>query len=138
LAELGEATDRRFLISALKSDDYVVRQEASETLWKTEGQDVTDALQALVKGDFNEAVRDSASQALLRRELAGRNPSEKVQILRNSLDGAERLTALWILRTVLDEAATEGRSFLESIALRNDSLGERSRAYLVLADSKSQ
>ena len=138
LAELGAAIDKDFLISALKSEDYVVRQEASETLWKTEGQDVTDALHAVVKSDFNEAVRDAASQALLRREIAGRNPSEKVQILRKSLDSAERLTALWILRTVLEEAANEGRSFIETIAERNDSLGERSRAYLILADSKSR
>lgn len=138
LAELGETIDKGFLLSALRSEDYVARQEASETLWKIDGQDVTDALRAVAKSDFNEAVRDGASQALLRREIAGRNSPEKVEILRKSLESAARLTALWILRTLLEEAGTEGRSFVEIVASRDDFLGERSRAYLVLADSKSR
>jgi HEAT repeat protein len=138
LAELGETIDQKFLLSALRNEDYVARQEASEALWKIEGQDVTDAIRAVAKSDFNEAVRDAASQALLRREIAGRNSPEKVEILRKSLDNAERLTALWILRTILDEAGTEGHAFVETISSRNDFLGERSRAYLVLSDSKSR
>lgn len=138
LAELGETVDKGFLLSSLGSQDYVVRQEASETLWKIDGRDITDTLRAVAKSDFNEAVRDAASQSLLRREMAGRDPARKVQILQKSLDTAERLTALWILRTVLDEAGAEGRTFVETIASRDDFLGERSRAYLVLADSKSR
>ena len=138
LAELGETVDRRFLLSSLGSEDYVVRQEASETLWRIDGQDVADALRKIANGDFNEAVRDAASQALLRRELAGRSSAEKADILRRSLDNAERLTALWILRTALDEAGTEGRSVVQTIAARDDFLGERSRAYLILADSRTR
>jgi len=138
LAELGEMVDKEFLLSSVRSDDYVVRQEASETLWKVDGQDITDTLRAVAKTDFNEAVRDAASQALLRREMAERNPNEKLEILRKALGGAERLTALWILRSILDETGTEGRTFVETIASRDDFLGERSRAYLVLADSKSR
>jgi hypothetical protein len=137
-AELGETTDKAFLLSALHHEDYVARQEASEALWKAEGQDVTDALGAAAKGDFHEAVRNAASQALLRRELAGRSPSEKAAILQKSLTSADRLTALWILRTVLDEGGAPGRSFVEATAEREDFLGERSRAYLMLADSKSR
>jgi len=137
LAELGEMVDKEFLLSSVRSDDYVVRQEASETLWRVAGQDITDTLSAVAKSDFNEAVRDAASQALLRREMAERNPNEKLEILRKALGGAERLTALWILRSILDETGTEGRAFVEIIASRDDFLGERSRAYLVLADSKS-
>jgi hypothetical protein len=137
-AELGGTTDKVFLLSALRHEDYVARQEASEALWSAEGQDVTDALGAAAQGDFNEAVRDAASQALLRREIAGRNPAEKAEILEKSIAGAGRLTALWILRTVLDEGGASGRRFVETTAERDDFLGERSRAYLMLAESKSR
>ena len=137
-AEMGETTDKAFLMLALHHEDYVARQEASEALWNSQGQDVTDALGAAAKGDFNEAVREAASQALLRREIAGRSPEEKAAILQKSLTSADRLTALWILRTVLDEGGTSGRSFVEATAEREDFLGERSRAYLMLADSKSR
>jgi HEAT repeat protein len=138
LAELGETVDQGFLLSCLQSDDYVVRQEASETLWRIDGQDVSDALKAVAKGDSNEAVRDAASQALLRRDLTRRSPAEKTEILRRSLESTERLTALWILRTALEEGGIEGRLFVQAVAARDDLLGERSRVYLVLADSRAR
>jgi hypothetical protein len=116
----------------------VVRQEASETLWRIDGQDVIDALKAVAKGDSNEAVRDAASQALLRRDLTRRSPAEKTEILRRSLESTERLTALWILRTALEEGGIEGRLFVQAVAARDDLLGERSRVYLVLADSRAR
>jgi hypothetical protein len=137
-AELGEPVDKAFLLSALKNNDYVARQEASEALWKIPDADVTEALTAIAKNDFNEAVRDAASQSLLRREIAGLSPAEKVAILQRALEGAGRLTALWILRTVLEEAGVAGRSYVETVAAREDFLGERSRAYLVLAEAKSR
>jgi HEAT repeat protein len=138
LAELGQPVDKGFLLATLRSDDYVARQEASETLWKSDGQDVTDALRAVAGNDVHEAVRDAASQSLLRRAIAGRDAAGKVEILRQSLDTSERLTALWILRTALDDAGVEGRRFVETLAVRDDFVGERSRAYLVLADAKSR
>jgi hypothetical protein len=135
LAELGESVDTDFLLSSLRNKDYVVRQEASETLWKVDGPDAMDALRAIAKEDFNEAVRDGASQAILKREMDGHDSSTKVEILRKTLDGVERLTALWILRTAVYDLGIEGQSFVEGIATRADFLGERARAYLIFASS---
>jgi hypothetical protein len=138
LTELSQPIDETFLFSSIKSDDYVIRQEASEALWKIDGQSAADALGRLAAQDANEAVRDGASQALLRRELdAQHDQSRKVDILRNSLDHAERLTATWILRTALDQLGDQGHSFVEGVASRDDSLGERARAYLIFADSRT-
>ena len=138
LTELGQPIDETYLFSAIKSDDYVIRQEASEALWKIDGQSVADALGRLAAQDSNEAVRDGASQALLRRELEDHHDqSGKVDILRKSLDHAERLTATWILRTALDQLGDEGHRFVEGIASRDDFLGERARAYIIFADSRT-
>jgi len=138
LTELGQPIDETFLFSSIKSDDYVIRQEASEALWKIQGQSAADALWRLAAQDSNEAVRDGASQALLRRELQDHHDqSSKVDVLRKSLDRTERLTATWILRTALDQFGNEGHTFVEGVASRDDFLGERARAYLIFADSRT-
>ncbi|HUR46082.1 MAG TPA: HEAT repeat domain-containing protein, partial [Candidatus Saccharimonadales bacterium] len=137
-ADLGGAMDTPFLLKALQHPDYVARQEASEALWRADGDEVTRALQTVATGDQNEAVRDSAMQSLLRREIAGRTPAEKVEILNRSMEQAGRLTSLWILRTILEEAGASGRGFVEKMTTRNDFLGEHSRAYLVLAMARTE
>lgn len=131
LAELGEPVNKESLLAALQNSDYVVRQEASETLWAVAGQDITEKLQTVAKSDFNEAVRDAAAQSLLRRELQGRNAAEKVAILKSALDGTGRLTALWVLRTMLEQGGEEGRAAVSQLTTRADRLGERARAYLI-------
>jgi len=134
LAELGEPVNKDFLLAALQNADYVVRQEASETLWAVAGQDITEKLQAVAKSDSNEAVRDAAAQSLLRREIQGRNAAEKVAILKSALDGTERLTALWVLRTMLEQGGEEGRAAVSQLTTRDDRLGERARAYLIFSN----
>jgi len=132
LAELGDSVvNKEFLLSALQNQDYVVRQEASETLWAVAGQDVTAKLQAVATTDFSEAVRDAAAQSLLRRELQGRNDSERMAVLQSALERAERLTALWILRSMLEQGGEEGRAVVGELTTRGDRLGERARAYLI-------
>lgn len=134
LAELGEPVNQEFLLAALQNTDYVVRQEAAETLWAVAGQDITEKLQTVAKNDFNEAVRDAAAQSLFRRELQGRNAAEKVVLLNSALDGTGRLTALWILRTMLEQGGAEGRAAVTQLASRDDRLGERARAYLIFTN----
>src|SRR5207249_2826654 len=81
LADLGLPVNKEFLLLALRDKDNFVRQEAADALFAVEGQEITQELERVAKNDFNEAVRETAAQALLRRELKERSPSEKAAIL---------------------------------------------------------
>jgi hypothetical protein len=86
--------------------------------------------------DPHEAVRSAAAQALLEHGLKGQTTTAKVAILRDALPQADRLTATWIIRAMLEQGGDSGRAAVEELAARDDRLGERSRAYLILAASK--
>ena len=57
-------------------------------------------------------------------------------ILRDALPAAEPRTATWIVRTMLAQGGAQGRAAVEELATHNDQLGERSRAYLIMASSR--
>jgi hypothetical protein len=134
LAEWGEPVDQTLLTTALQGDDYIARQEACEVLAVT--TDSPELLKRLSHDDPHEAVRDAANRALLVRQLRGQTAEGKVVILRAALPAAEPRTATWIVRTMLEQGGTQGRAAVEELAAHDDRLGERSRAYLIMASSK--
>jgi len=131
LAELGGPVQLDFLLAALDHDDYVVRDEAAGALWAVPGDDITNRLRALAANDENEAVRISASRSLIQREIHGRSRAGKLQVLKNALERADRRTSIWIVQTILAECAAEGPLFVEQLAHRDDTIGERARTFLV-------
>ncbi len=128
LAEFGESVDNAFLTTALRSPDYIVRQEACGALGAV---GLTGPLPAIADRDPHEAVRDAAAQALLAAGLRGQLPTVKVASLRDALPRADRHTATWIVRTMLEQGGSDGRAFVEELATHADYLGERSRVYLI-------
>jgi hypothetical protein len=138
LAEFGEPVDQEFMLAALRSEDYLVRQEACEAFGAAGRADVTDRLHQVATNDANEAVRDSAAQALLRRELHALTPAAKLNVLQRALDGATWRNSLWIVQTLVSQCGPEGRTFVTQLAHRDNPLGERSRAYLVLATANDR
>ena len=135
LAELGQPVNREFLFSALQNVDYLIRQEACEALAAAGGADITAKLQWMATNDSHEAVRDAASQSLLQRQIRDRTPTEKLALLRGSLEGAERHNAPWILQTILAQCGDEGRAFVGTLASEDSRLGERSLAFLLLSSN---
>jgi HEAT repeat protein len=134
LAEWGEPVDQALLTAALQSNDYIARQEACEVLAVT--PDSAERLKRIARDDPHEAVRDAANRALLVRQLRGQTADAKAAALRAALPGTEPLTAAWIVRTMLAQGGPAGRAAVEELATHNDRLGERSRAYLILASGK--
>jgi hypothetical protein len=134
LAEWGEPVDHALLTTALQGDDYIARQEACEVLAVT--TDPPELLKRLSRDDPHEAVRDAANRALLVRQLRGETAEAKVAMLRDALPAAEPRTATWIVRTMLEEGGATGRAAVEELATHDDRLGERSRAYLLMAASR--
>ncbi|MCF7733906.1 MAG: HEAT repeat domain-containing protein [Akkermansiaceae bacterium] len=135
LAELGERIDLDPLRVALDHEDYVVRLEACDVLGavRATGDLLTDRLRVMAREDFHEAVRSAAQQALLRQALRGQTPPERIRILGAALKDADRLTALWVVRKTLQEGTPEARVLVEAYGARDDWLGERCRAHLILA-----
>jgi len=136
LGELGEPVNRDILFSALQDSEYLVRQEACEALGAVGGADVTGKLQSIAASDPHEAVRDAASQALLQSEIRGHTPTEKLALLKGSLERAERHNALWILQTILAQCGDNGRAFVGSLAAEDGRLRERALAFLILSSNK--
>jgi hypothetical protein len=137
LAEFGEPVDRQFLLSALNDQNYIFRQEACGALAAIEGEDITQRLQFVAGHDFHESVRTAARIGLFERQIRGQTPAEKLRILRNALEPADRRTAPWIIRTILDKCGPEGRTFVEQLSLRDDKIGERARAFLIAKEDIS-
>jgi len=131
LLELGEAADKGFLISAAAHKEYYVREEACGALALVEGNDVPQLLQTAAASDANEAVRLAALEALCRRELQGRTPREKCQVLKNKLEKADRRVGIWILQTLLHDCGPDGLACVKTLARGNSSLAERAGAFLV-------
>ncbi|MCX6930704.1 MAG: HEAT repeat domain-containing protein [Verrucomicrobia bacterium] len=138
LAELGEPVSPQFVVECMQHQDYIVRQEACQALATLGGTEVTEVLQSVAKNERHEGVRDSAIQGLMQREIQGKDPAEKLAILRRNLQAAERHSAVWILQTILKQCGDEGRAFLGTLAAKQDRLGERSLTYLLYANSNSQ
>jgi len=138
LAEFGEPVAMNFLLQASLDQDYVVRQEAAEALWAVEGNDAVARLQFLASNDSHEAVRDAATQALLRRQIRGQDTRQKLDHLKRAMEGAGRHTATWMVRTMIEECGQEGRAFAETLASRDDRVGECSRAHLALMAGRSK
>jgi hypothetical protein len=136
LAELGQPVDATYLFAALDKADYVIRQEACEALGCIPGEQVRQRLALLAAGDPHEAVRDAATQALLRREIAGRAPSEKLAILSAALGTADRHVADWILQTLSRDCGDDGRSVVLRRCAGEDYIGQRSLTLLTLAASR--
>jgi hypothetical protein len=136
LAELGQPVDQPFLLSALESADYLLRQEACEALGPVPDSEVSQKLERLAATDPHEGVRDAANRALLQRGIAGRTQSGKLDFLAAALDQAERHTATWIIQTMLKECGAGGRDFVQRLCGRDDYVGERSRALLTLNGSR--
>ena len=130
LAEFGEPVDEAFLLASLENKDYVVRQEACGALGAA---GVTGKLGLVAVNDSHEAVRAAAAQAVLEHGMRGQPVAAKVEILRDALPDADRLTTTWIVRSMLAQGGDAGRAFVEELATHDDRLGERSRAYLILA-----
>jgi hypothetical protein len=134
LAGWGEPVDPALLSAALRSDDYIARQEACEVLAVT--ADSPELLQRASRDDPHEAVRDAAKRALLARQLRSETAEAKVAILSDALRTAEPRTATWIVRTMLEQGGAPGRAAVRELATRDDRIGERSRAYLILTASR--
>jgi hypothetical protein len=132
LAELGEPVDPEPLMSALHSDDYVVRLEACEALGALGGADLLETLQDAAGNDVHEAVRQAAAQALLIRKIRGQTLAGKVSVLQFAMADAGRLTSLWIVRTLLREGGPDGRALVEALGTEDTWLGERCRTHLIL------
>jgi hypothetical protein len=131
LAEFGEPVDRQFLMSALDDRNYIVRQEACGALAAIQGKDVTQILQSVAEHDFHESVRTTTKFGLLDRQIRGRRPDEKLLILRNTLELAERRVIPWIIQKILYKCGPEGRAFVEKLSIHNDKIGERAKAFLI-------
>jgi len=131
LAEFGEPVDEAMVAEALGSDDYVVRLEAAEVLGATGAAGAAGTLRSMARNDFHGAVRDAATQALLRQQLRGKSRAGQLAVLRGALEGATRGTALWVIQTMLAEGGKEGRAEVEALGAKDNRLGERCRAHLV-------
>ena len=136
LTELGETADVEFLLSALDHPDYLVRDEACGALGAVEGNGIAGRLQALAADDPNEAVRLSAEESLLQRELQGQPPARKLEILSAALAGADTRLKVWILQAMLDDCGPEGHAAVEELARREDEIGERAGAFLIWSDAR--
>jgi hypothetical protein len=135
LAELGEPVNREPLVSSLQNTDYLVRQEACEALALLDGTEVSQKLQDLSRNDPHEAVRDAASQALLKKEIRDLSPVEKLAVLKRSLDHSDRHNCLWIVQTILAQCGLDGRILVENLAAKDNYVGERSAAFLLFSSS---
>jgi hypothetical protein len=131
LAELGQPADRLFLLSALEHPDYFVRAEACAALGIIAGDYVVERLQAAAMDDSNEAVRISATEALLQQEMRGQSQAQKLDILTEALRGANRRVDSWVVQKMLDECGSAGHAAVEQLALREDSIGERAGTFLI-------
>lgn len=131
LSELGQPADVEFLLSALDHADHLVRDEACAALGLVPGDGIAERLQALASGDPNEAVRISAKEALLQREMRGQTPAGKLEILSAALAGADGRYAAWIVQAMLGECGSEGRAAVAELARREDRIGERAGTYLI-------
>ena len=136
LAEMGQPVDREILISSLDNQDYLIRKEACRALGPLKGDDITEVLNKMAKYDKNEAVRIEASQALIQRNMEGVNTSEKLFIMEKALETADRFTAVWLIQKIMDECGTEGLVFVQELAKRDDGIGERARAFLIMNDAQ--
>jgi hypothetical protein len=136
LAELGQPVDREFLFTELKNPDYIVREEACGALGALKDEEVTHSLQVIAKEDKNEAVRISASQALIQQEIEGRTQPEKVLILKKDIETADRRTAVWIVQKFIDECGAEGLAYIQELAKRNDRIGEQAREIIIFSASQ--
>jgi hypothetical protein len=133
LAKFGEPVDREFLLSALANENYIVRQEACGALGAA---GMTGQLAWVAGHDPHEGVRAAAAQAVLEHGIRGQSADATLAILRDALPQADRLTTTWILRTMLAQGGDAGHAFVQELAAHGDRLGERSRAYLILADGR--
>ncbi len=131
LSELGEPVDRDYLVEQLDDKDYAVREDACGALALVEGDEVEKRLRRMAEQDENQAVRQGAHQALIRRGMRGRTDSENVALLREELSKAEWHTQPWIVRTLLDECGAEGRVAVEAMAVKEDRLGVQAGTYLI-------
>jgi len=130
LAEFGEPPTSALVTTGLQHDDYVVRQEACELLSFL--PDSARPLQRLAQTDPHQSVRDPATRSLLEQKLRGETAASKLAILREALPQAPPRLGAWIIRTALPRCGAEGELFVRELAERDDSVGERSRVYLVL------
>lgn len=132
LAELNAPVDADFLLSLLEHDDRVVRQEATGALWFVEGDDITDILQELKENDPYAAIRASAGQALIRREIQELDQREKLHVLSKHLAEADQASTItFILQTILKECGPEGQAYVESLTVREDFIGDRAGTFLL-------
>ena len=131
LQELGQAADRDFLLPILEDKDYVMRGDACGALALVDGDAIVLRLRQVAEQDENQAVRQEAHQALIRRALNGRSPSEKSILLQGELEKAEFFTRTWILRTLLEEGGEAGRAVVEAMVGKDDRMAERAETYLL-------
>jgi hypothetical protein len=134
LAGFGEPVDTKFLLSSLKSQDYVVRQDACGALTEVSGDGITKALSSVAENDSNESVRSIAKIGLLTRQIRNRPATEKLDTLLIALESAERRTIPWIIKTILKEGGPKGREHILKLAGKDDKTGERSRLFLIADD----
>jgi len=132
LAGFGEPVDKQFMLSALNDEDYMIREEACGALTSVEGGDVNAKLKFMAEQDSNESVRVGARIALLERQIGNQASDIKLNILSNSLGNADRRTRIWIIQAILEQCGAVGQAFVEELAAREDTMGERARAFLVL------
>ena len=131
LSELGHTADREYLLSLLDDPDYAVREDACGALARVDGDEVEKLLRRMAEQDENQAVRQGAHQALIRRGMPGRTDSENAEWLQEELARAEWHTQPWIVRTLLDECGAEGRVAVEAMAGKEDRLGMQAGTYLI-------
>ena len=131
LQELGQAADRDSLLPILDDEDYVMRGDACGALALVAGDAIVLRLRQIEEQDENQAVRQEAHQALIRRALHGRSPSEKSVLLQGELEKAEFFTQTWILRSLLEEGGEAGRAAVEAMAEKGDRMAERAGTYLL-------
>ncbi|HPB32145.1 MAG TPA: HEAT repeat domain-containing protein [Candidatus Sumerlaeota bacterium] len=131
LNELGQPCDKAFLLSCLESEDYVLRVEACAALADINGDDITDLLNSLAEKDFYQAVRNTAKQALIQRQMKGLSESEKMSILKSSLNDADYDSSVWVMLAMLEECGNSGRIYLENVAQQEGPLAERAMTFLL-------
>ncbi len=131
LAQFGKPVDIQFLFFSLKSQNFVVRQDACRALAAVEGEDAEPVLKSVAERDNNESVRSAAQIGLLERSIRKRPAAEKLEILKTALGNAERRTETWIIRTIVEECGPAGRGYIRGLARRDDRIGERAASFLI-------